>query len=743
MTYQTRISALKIGGKTVEQEQDEVDVNNPKADAAIGDLNKDLNETFYKLISSSPKIFSAIHPQDFTENFYITKEELKSYVKGFFRAVSQNVDIAIKENDEDNVNSELFLDTALDDGDVKLSLYRSFKSIYDKWISNSKISKTSNSNGSGYFFNNYGEDGDTRFLYDHFNFVNRANADIGGEAVIDISMLSNLANSKSGGGVTKTLYQTLTDILSKNNFDFFAVPGYISYAESDINSDNLSDMFRAIDEYKPVATKPSFICMYIGGSSRTLDIPRSRCSNDGSKIEFDYADDGFDIFDPTSYPEEFTKNGGGITAFKVRYGQQNQNLFHSLQLDQAEFKETQESLMVIEALTNPRDGLSPGKSGKGNNLYDTYLTRSYSCTVDTLGNLMLQPLMYFKLENVPMFHGTYLIIDVKHDIKPHHAKTTFKGVRQPIVTAPLVTDALSLLDLSLIGQVEDEVGQSLSEVGVGGTGGYTALPADATILPPETISGITVSPVQKFWNSGLSKFKPEKVTGVCLHWTAGYSYKSAAATLQKKGLGYHFIVHEDGTLVQYSDTDRKAWHGGCAGQTGYNKSTGNAVGCHSLNSTAIGISYVGGVKFHSTVTNDEIHNFKGNRQDNESHAYVRTKEEWGMENLSIPNEKTTVQVYNARKQFESIVNAIILAKQKYPNISYITSHHWSKSSKPDVGDDFPWTELQNVIEELTGWKPLIVTDWKDSNDNLIKDAEIPESVYTPEDVEMDETDKGD
>ena len=461
MTYQTRISALKIGGKTVEQEQDEVDVNNPKADAAIGDLNKDLNETFYKIISSSPKLFAAIHPQDFTENFYITKEELKSYVKGFFRAVSQNVDIAIKENDESSVNSELFLDTALDDIDIKLSLYRSFKSIYDKWIARGLSGELK------YFYNVNGE---SKSLFDHFRFIDRANNDIGGKAVIDIAMLSNLANTKGGGGPTKTLYQTVTDILSKNNFDFYPLPGEVDFSTKSMSDEELELLFKASDNLSNVPTSPSFVGMYMGGSSRFVDITRK--NNNCSLVNnVDYVDDSFDISEIIDLPEEFSVNADsnidkGIAVLEVKYGQQNQNHFLNIQLDQTEFKETQESLKIIEVLTNPKDGSSPGKSGKGNNLYDVYLTRSYNCTVESLGNMSIQPLMYFVLKNTPMFHGTYLITEVKHDIKPHFSKTTFKGMRQPKITIPIVVDALSLLDLSLIGQVEDEIGQSLSDIGI-------------------------------------------------------------------------------------------------------------------------------------------------------------------------------------------------------------------------------------------------------------------------------------
>ena len=379
---------------------------------------------------------------------------------GFFEALSDNIKSTFTELIDKELNQTDLIESALDDSDIKLSLYRSFKSLYDKWISSSD---SGDNVGSGYFFNNYGQKGidkaDNRTLFEHFDFVNRTGADIGGKAVIDVSYLSNLSNTKNGQGPTQTLYQSITNLLSKNNFDFFALPSFISYSER--NKQDLVDMFKAFSgPLNPIPSSPKFVCMFIGGSSRSLDIPRSSCGTNGT--EFDYTDDSFDINEPTTYPQDFLENGG-ITAFKVRFGQETQNHFSSINLDQAEFKETQESLLVIDALTNPETGSSPSQIGKGNNIFDVYLTRSYSCEVTALGNINIQPLMFFKLENVPMFRGTYLIIDVKHEIKPHNVVTKFKGVRQPIVTVPLVTDALSILDLTLSNVAIDGETTSLSD----------------------------------------------------------------------------------------------------------------------------------------------------------------------------------------------------------------------------------------------------------------------------------------
>jgi len=55
-----------------------------------------------------------------------------------------------------------------------------------------------------------------------------------------------------------------------------------------------------------------------------------------------------------------------------------------------------------------------------------------------LGDAMIQPMMYFQLNNIPMFHGAYLVTKVKHSIVPNHMTTTFTGTRVKINKTPLV-----------------------------------------------------------------------------------------------------------------------------------------------------------------------------------------------------------------------------------------------------------------------------------------------------------------
>jgi hypothetical protein len=437
-------------------------LNNDKNKQLYEDLFK--NKPDYSIVSSSPKIFSAIHKDDFNEDFYLSDSELDAYIEGFLDTIEENIEGVITNVNEEDSSVD-FEESSLDDDDIKLSLYRSFKSLYDKWVSNSKIGET-----NGYFFNDSGSN-DARSLYDHFNFVNRGNSDIGGIAAIDPSYLTNIASNENGEGPTQSLYQVMTNLLSKNNFDFFALPSYINYGEA--KDEELKDMFRPIiGPINKVETKPSFVCMYVGGNSRTLDIPKSTCR--GDKIDFEYKDDSFNIDGEGGQIPSDISNGQYATAFKVRYGQESQSHFYGLELDQTEFKETQESLLVIDALVNPKKGSGPSQVGKGNNIYDMYLTRGYTCTVKALGNSMIQPLMYFKLENVPLFRGTYLITNVNHNVSPNKVETTFKGTRQPMVIAPIVKDPISILDLVLSEQ-DGEGSDGTFDLDEGGTTGSSVV----------------------------------------------------------------------------------------------------------------------------------------------------------------------------------------------------------------------------------------------------------------------------
>jgi N-acetyl-anhydromuramyl-L-alanine amidase AmpD len=397
-------------------------------------------------------------------------------------------------------------------------------------------------------------------------------------------------------------------------------------------------------------------------------------------------------------------------------------MFTNIELDQSEFSETNESLMVIDRLAkggNPSD-----RTQKGNNLHNVYLTRAYTAKVESLGNMTIQPLQYFELTNIPMFYGTYLITEVSHNVKPNHIKTNFKGTRQPIATVPVVEDVATAMNQSIrdidAAKKDRNVLDGGFDAGSGSGDCYTTNSTNNTItsnVPNNVVEGIPFVDVgkddpskyynhawkrckdcdknkpgnweieekngvkERFWvayNQPTGNLTADKVEYVVLHWTGGYQTVQKSGTLKSRGLHYTFEIDKDGTLFQTSDLNKVAYHG------------------RPMNSYGIGISYVGGVEDN---TNGK--------------AYVRTVNDWNQEDLNLNGRDT----FKAKKQFAAIVDACTLAVKKYPNIKYITSHHFYSSNKGDVGNKFPYdiliAELKkrgiNLTLKYSGDAPPLVT----------------------------------
>jgi hypothetical protein len=85
--------------------------------------------------------------------------------------------------------------------------------------------------------------------------------------------------------------------------------------------------------------------------------------------------------------------------------------------------------------------------GIGQNIYSIYSNRSYNCTVEMMGCANIMPMMYFQLNNIPMFKGVYMIINVKHSIRNGNMTTTFTGVRQTSIIYPFINSNLILTSM--------------------------------------------------------------------------------------------------------------------------------------------------------------------------------------------------------------------------------------------------------------------------------------------------------
>lgn len=297
---------------------------------------------------------------------------------------------------------------------TKLDLYQFFKSFNDKWIAGNAIGQ--------------------RYLMEEFLFLDRANRDIGDTAYIALDRLISLSDERN---IKVDLYSAISILIQGTNFDMRPLPAYVNfYGTNSTNKKKLTpsaglakNLFGTHLDVDYQDSSPKIILQYVNGVSKYLDM--SRISK-----EYMFKNDAFDIKDSTNNPllvepkifmDADLSKSNRVVSFEVNFGDFGQGIFKEISLDQSTYKNTTESAVAQERLARSQGGGGSHQVDIG--LFDIYKTASYQCTITMMGNVMLQPTMYFYLANIPMFEGTYMIFDVSHQIRENNIQTTLTGVR--------------------------------------------------------------------------------------------------------------------------------------------------------------------------------------------------------------------------------------------------------------------------------------------------------------------------
>lgn len=90
-------------------------------------------------------------------------------------------------------------------------------------------------------------------------------------------------------------------------------------------------------------------------------------------------------------------------------------------------------------------------------LYNLYKNRSYKCSIDMMGNALMQPTMYFNLRNVPLFSGPYMITKVSHRISEDGFDTTIEGQRQPFYSIPKIETYIQSLTTNILKDIQEKI----------------------------------------------------------------------------------------------------------------------------------------------------------------------------------------------------------------------------------------------------------------------------------------------
>ena len=367
-------------------------------------------------------------------------DQFSAVIDNFFKRFVELT--ASTEDEDDKIQQRIF--NNVDDDIIKLNIYRTLSAINDKWLGSKTNKKCSN----------------ITEIVESFRFLDSGFLDIGDEFLVNPLSIQQ----KIIGNYNQSFFDIVNGLLIENNFNFIALPSYIDFSDEE-------NMRKSI--FKPIpwnatmadeAAGAKFICVYVGQKSANLDL-----GNDS-----EHEDDGFHIKSTgdcdeknkqyrtpvaATIPNLFTNRPGNkvnpkdsnIPYFLVSYGKGNQSIFKDIKLDQREFTETAESLEIIDDIS--QTGNKNKASFKGQNLFNTYQKRAYSAEVEMMGCAAIQPMMYFQLNNIPMFRGAYLIHKTTHSITANNMKTTFKGSRIKKVKTLLITEAQ--LFQTLIGSISE------------------------------------------------------------------------------------------------------------------------------------------------------------------------------------------------------------------------------------------------------------------------------------------------
>lgn len=356
---------------------------------------------------------------------------------------------------------------------LKTNIYYTLKTLYDKWFCG--LSED--------FFDMYTENNEQKNVtieqithptkinkpilnnqrykikenseFNKIKYITTTFNDISDELIVNMEAFANqiISIKENPNNISMSVLSYMARIAQDNQSTFLVLP-------TNIFDQNLTDAFGTYNFYDGTANHDehgsTYIVMHNGDVSHTLDNEDSEYSQDGYTIA-DYRNGVMEITEEAAQIMAHkieSEHDYTIQAFGVTYGMQNQNIFRNISIDTQTPQVTDYSIANMLNIAEQGSGLANGGGlfTQSQSLYPVYANRSYNCTVEMMGCMNISPLMYFQLNNIPMFKGAYIITNVEHRITPNDFVTTFTGVRVSKYNIPIPDSAFNI---NRIGRIEN------------------------------------------------------------------------------------------------------------------------------------------------------------------------------------------------------------------------------------------------------------------------------------------------
>ena len=405
-------------------------------------FNKEFSAYYYldKLFKDNFKLVIPYRMESY-KNLYTKNQPIvdkSRLISSFNNFKSKLIELYTSKSEDKNEKNESEHEI---ETDKKLSMYRTLKNLYDRhfYSLTRDIEK--------YDINNENSE------FKRFHFIDTFYNNIGDELFINLDtingLLDNIVDGYSGEINTRdeSIYSFMGKICQNHGLLFLALPVF-NTKEDESYKDMFTPMSYNSSFNENPLKGPSYVCIYTHQPSQHLDIPDSQYNNDGFNI-IDLNDTG-NFTGPLTIPDLQTLNENDpyvITAFGVEYGSQKQSIFKNININMDNPQTTEVAVSTMFSLANNRNEDMQKVRFNGQDLYKVYSNYSYTCQVEMMGCAQIMPLMYFQLNNIPMFRGAYQIIQVEHDITPGDMTTSFKGVRLNNNKMPIISNPLSLTNM--------------------------------------------------------------------------------------------------------------------------------------------------------------------------------------------------------------------------------------------------------------------------------------------------------
>lgn len=373
--------------------------------------------------------------------WYVSDKDVKKAFKGFMLELDRIYSPLLDKihNPKEEIRRVEPIDTDFKNKDLKLSTYLTLKSLYDKWLCSPPA-----------LYSNLWELGVRSSDFNSFIYADSFYHDIGDSLLVNTTAISTwlshclpTSNLNSNEGqmmpISETVYEFLTEIAQDCGGLLLALPQKFGMQ----TNEQILDMFKPKDLMSNWnQDQSSFIFLYTYKPSEHLgDFGDSKYDMNG----WSPYGDGFSLTDADVRGDLFSDEGYTVPAFGVTFAKQNQSIFKNITLNSENAGVTEASIAATAQIA-AKGSDSPRESTLfGQDIYKVFTQYAYGCSVTMMGDMEITPLMYFQLNNVPMWRGAYMIQKVTHEITAGNIETSFEGFRVNKNSIPIAEGRIEVL----------------------------------------------------------------------------------------------------------------------------------------------------------------------------------------------------------------------------------------------------------------------------------------------------------